>query len=116
LAGYFADGKQAKVFAPIIEEIESLIVSTINLYEVGKKVSSERGKSSAHQVVAFMRRAMVADVNADIALHAAQISLSRKLPMADSLIYATAQHHDATVWTLDSDFSELEGVRYFAKK
>ena len=48
----------------------------------------------------------------DVALSAALISVKRKLPMADSLIFATAQAHGAVLWTQDDDFEGLPGVNY----
>jgi predicted nucleic acid-binding protein len=112
---YFAEGKNAKVFAPVIEDSKNLIVSTINLYEIYKKVLSERDKNSALEAIAIMQQAFVIDINASIAIQAANISYDLKMPMADSLIYATALQAEATVWTQDADFKGLVSVRYIKK-
>ncbi len=113
---YFADGKNAGHFAPVINNTERLIVSTINIYEVYKKVISEKDEDSALQAVAIMQQAKVIEVTASIAVQAAKASYIFKLPMADCLIYVTAREHNATIWTQDSHFKYLEGVQYFKKK
>ena len=110
---YFADGKNAGHFAPVVSNTERLIVSTINIYEVYKKVISEKDEDSALQAVAMMQQAKVIEVTASIAVQASKLSYIFKLPMADSLIYVTARDHNAIVWTQDADFKELEGIRYF---
>jgi predicted nucleic acid-binding protein len=109
---YFADGKIAKFYIQAIENTEELIVSTINLYEVYKKVLIERGENSALQAVALMQQAKVVSVTSSIAIMAAKLSCELKIPMADSLIYATARMYDAVVWTQDSDFKDLEKVNF----
>jgi predicted nucleic acid-binding protein len=109
---YFADGKNAKFYIQAIENTEELIVSTINLYEVYKKVLIERGENSALQAVALMQQAKVVSVTSSIAIMAAKLSCELKIPMADSLIYATARMYDAVVWTQDSDFKDLEKVNF----
>ncbi len=112
---YFADGKNAEHFAPIINDTEGLIVSTINIYEVYKKVILEKDEDSALQAVAMMQQAEVIEISSSIAVQAAKISYLYKLPMADCLIYITAREHNAKVWTQDADFKDLEEVRYFEK-
>lgn len=112
---YLADGKNAKVFAPVIENTEKLIVSAINIYEVFKKVCIEKDESSAIQIVALMQQAKVIDVNQQIAIQAAKLSCELKIPMADSIIYTTAIANNATLWTQDADFINLKGVKYYKK-
>ncbi len=113
---YFANGKNAKFFAPIIEDTKKLIVSTINLYEIFKKILKEKDESSALQAIALMQQAKVVEVNASIAISAAKTSFDNNIPMADSLIYTTARFSNAIVWTQDSDFKDLEGVKFIKKK
>jgi toxin FitB len=113
---YFADETNAAFFAPAIEDAEHLIVPTISLYEVFKRVLQQRGEGPALQAVAMMEQGQVIDLNSAIALLGAKLSHELKLPMADSLILATARSHQATLWTQDDDFSAIGGVRYIAKK
>ncbi|MGM0368388.1 MAG: type II toxin-antitoxin system VapC family toxin [Actinomycetota bacterium] len=112
---YFTDSHNAEYFAPIIENTEDLIVSVINLYEVYKKILAGKDENSAIQAIALMQQSKVIDLTEPIAIFAAKLSADLKLPMADSLIYATAKMHDAMVWTQDSDFENLEDVKYFPK-
>ena len=108
---YFADTPRAKHFAAAIEDTANLIVPAIVVVEVCKKVRRERGEDAALQVAAALQSATITDIDASIALDASRLNL----PLADSLIYATAQRLGATVWTQDNDFKGLDGVRYFAK-
>ena len=112
---YLADSKNAKLFAPAIEKTDELIVSTINIYEVYKKILLEKDENSAMQVIGLMQQAKVIEVSSTIAIQAAKLSYEQKIPMADSLIYITAKQNNAIVWTQDIDFKDLDGVRYFKK-
>ena len=112
---FFAGGRSAKYFAPPIMDTSNLLVPAICLFEVFKVVARDFGESEAIQSVAFMKEGAVVDVNERIALFAAQLSLTQKLPMADSLILAISRQHEATLWTQDADFKGLDGVKYFKK-
>jgi predicted nucleic acid-binding protein len=113
---YFADGSNADIFARAVEATDELIVPTICLYEVFKSVLRQRDESAALSAIAAMRQGRVVDLTERIALLAADLSLRTKLPMADSVILATARMHDAHIWTQDADFDGLEGVTFIAKK
>lgn len=113
---YLADNKNAEFFVSAIEDTENLVVSTINIYEVFKRVNQQVDESSAIQAIALMHQGLIVDVDSEIAIMAGKISLKHKLPLADSMIYATAKLHDAILWTQDSDFKGLEKVRYIDKK
>ena len=109
---YFADGENAPFFAPIIEDTKQLIVPVICIYEVFKRLITLRGENTALVHVGDMHQGQVADLTATIALQAAKISTERQLPMADSIILATARSYDATLWTQDADFKDIDGVQY----
>ena len=113
---YFADGPLAGKFSAPLQDTPSLIVPTVCLYEVFKVVLRERNEDEAFQSIALMSQANVIELSTDIAIHAAKISHSQKIPMADSIILGTAMIHDATVWTKDDDFKGMAGVKYFAPK
>jgi predicted nucleic acid-binding protein len=113
---YFADGKNAGFFAPAIENTKLLIVSSINCYEVFKRIVQQRDENAAMQAIAVMRQGVVVDVSADLAVVAAKVALDLKLPLADSVILATARLRRAIVWTQDSDFEGIDGVKYMAKR
>jgi predicted nucleic acid-binding protein len=112
---YFADEPNAQHFASAIEAPDSLIVPSITLLEVFKKVAQQRSEGVALQYVAVMQQGNVVALDAPLALLAAMLGTRHKLPLADSIIYATAQQANALVWTQDADFAGLEGIRYFAK-
>ncbi len=113
---YFADGPNAGSFASAVEETEALIVPTICLYEVFKCVLRQRGESAALSAVALMRQGRIVDLTERVALLAADMSLQTKLPMADSIIRATAKLNDAHIWTQDADFEGLDDVTFVAKE
>ena len=108
---YFSNSSNAKRYAEVIENTAALIVPIITIYEVYKVALREFGVAHANQAVALMREGDVVDINLNIALNAAATGL----PMADSLIYATAQLRGATLWTQDAHFKTLPGVQYFSK-
>lgn len=113
---YFADGPNAAFFAAAIEKPANLVVPTISLYEVFKRVLQQRDHGAALQVVAVMRQGTVVELSEALAVSAARVSVQHGLPMADSIMLATAQAADATLWTQDSDFEDVPSVRYVAKK
>ncbi len=112
---YFADAPNAGFFAPVIENPAELIVPIITIYEVFKRILQQRDESDALQAIAIMMQSTLIDIDAELALSAAKLSVKLKLPMADSLILATAQRHQATVWTQDIDFKGLPNVQYIEK-
>jgi predicted nucleic acid-binding protein len=113
---YLANGPNASFFAKAIEDTQQLIVPTLSLFEVFKRVLEQRGEGDALQAVAVMRQGMVVDLDTPIALQAAKLSAELRLPMADSIILATARSYDATLWTQDADFKDLLGVQYRARR
>lgn len=108
---YFEGSDRAGLFAPAIENTERLIVPVISIYEVFKRFRIARTQDDAEQAAELMQRALVVDVDPTLALSAA----ANGLPLADSIIYATAQAHGAVLWTQDVDFEALPGVKYFPK-
>lgn len=113
---YFADERNARLFAAALEAPDALIVPTIILYEVQKVLLREAGEDVAMQASAVMHKGLLVDLTAEIALSAARLSMRHALPMADSIILASARAHNAMVWTQDIHFKELPGVKYFPEK
>jgi predicted nucleic acid-binding protein len=113
---YFVNGKNASFFNSPIRDTDNLLVPTICLYEVFKRILSELGEDEALQVTGIMSLGIVVELNRDIAIHAANISLGLKLAMADSIILATARANNATLWTQDEHFKGLDEVKYVEKK
>jgi predicted nucleic acid-binding protein len=113
---YFADGPNAAVFAKPIEATRSLLVPTLSLFEVFKRVTQQRSEDDALRAVAVMEQGEVVDLDRATALEAARLSIQHGIAMAEGVMLATAQRHRATLWTQDSDFEGLQGARYFAKR
>jgi predicted nucleic acid-binding protein len=113
---YFADGPNADFYGPALEDPGSLLVPTICLLEVYKHVSRQRGEGAALQAAAAMQQGLVAPLDAAMALRAARISVDLKIPLADSVILATAQAYRGVIWTRDRDFKGLAGLRRQEKK
>jgi toxin FitB len=113
---YFADGPNADFYAPALEDPGSLLVPAVCLLEVFKRVLQQRGEDAALQAAAAMHQGLVVPLDAAVALRAARIGSDLKLPLADSVVLATAQAYVATIWTQDTHFKGLEGVRYAEKR
>jgi predicted nucleic acid-binding protein len=108
---YLADTPRADLFAPAVEAPERLVVPVLTVYEVVKKLMRESGDEAATAALALMQQSEVVEIGLPLAMDAAL----NGLPLANSLIYATARHHDAELWTQDAHFEGLVGVRYFPK-
>jgi predicted nucleic acid-binding protein len=112
---YFAEGPNADFFAPAIEARKELIVPVITIYEVFKRVLHQKGEDDALYAIARMLQGKVIDLDTTLALQAAKISVDLGLPMADSIILATARAHQAVVWTQDEHFKDMEDVQYMER-
>jgi predicted nucleic acid-binding protein len=110
---YFSDGPNAIHYLPPLNDTSTLIVPVITIYEVFKVVLRESTENEALQAIAAMQKGKIIDLNANIAMDGSKLSLQHNLPMADSIILATARVYDCVIWTQDSDFQHIEGVNYF---
>lgn len=113
---FFADGPSAEQFVAPLTDTASLIVPVLCVYEVFKVLLRESDENKALQAVAAMQRGTVVEVSANLAMAASRLSLKHRLPMADSIILATARAFDAAIWTQDTHFEGLSGVRFFPKE
>ncbi len=109
---YFAAGPNADFFSSAIEASEELVVPSLTIFEVFKRILQQRNEADALRAIGVMRQGRVIDLNDSLALSAARLSVDLKLPLADSIILATARQHSAQLWTQDAHFEGLEGVRY----
>ena len=112
---YFSGSEAGNIVSEIIEAPDELIVPTITLYEVFKKLLLETTEDDALFAIAHMKQGNVVDLNDDLALSAAKISKDYKIPMADGIIYATATQFNCALWTQDKHFINLNSVNYFEK-
>jgi predicted nucleic acid-binding protein len=113
---YLADGPNATFFASAIENTEELLVPTICIFEVFKRVLQQRGEDSALQSAALMQQGQVIDLDSGTAVTAAKIGHEIKLPLADAVIVATARIHHAVIWTQDADLKAVGGVKFVKKR
>ncbi len=110
---YLSDGPKADNYEKPLSELDTLIVPTITIYEVFKVVMREKDENTALQAIALMQQGQVVDLNSEIALNAAKLSIEHKIPMADSIILSTGILYDSVIWTQDIDFKGLPNVKYF---
>ncbi|OFV89447.1 MAG: twitching motility protein PilT [Acidobacteria bacterium RBG_16_70_10] len=110
---YFADGPNARRFSTPLRQTRDLLVPSICLTEVFKGISRQAGDAAALQAMALMQQGVVVELDRHLAVFAARLGLAHRLPLADSVVLATARAFGAVVWTQDADFKGLEGVRYF---
>lgn len=113
---YFADAKNATFFAPAIEKTNALIVPSVSLLEVFKHVLVRKSEKHAFECIECMLQGKVVNLDIEISLNAAKLSVMHKIPMADSIILATGMAHEATVWSQDKDFEGLPSVRYISMR
>lgn len=111
---FFTDGVNVSVFGEAIDDLDQLVVPSITLLEVFEFVLRGKDETSALEAIASMRQGQVIDLDGELALLAGKFGVDHGLPLADSVIYATAQRSGAVVWTQDSDFQDLPDVRYVA--
>jgi len=113
---YFADEPNAKHFLAPLSDPASLVVPAVTIYEVFKVIIRESGENDALLAAMAMQKGTVVDLTVSLAIAASKLSLEHDLPMADSIILATAQEFNATIWTQDSDFETMNNVKYFPRK
>jgi predicted nucleic acid-binding protein len=113
---YFADGPNAGFFESPITRKSELIVPSVVIFEVCKRILQQRGEEEALRAVSALHGGTIIALSAELAVLAAGISYELKLPMADSLILATAQAHNAVIWTQDADFRDLPNVKFRPSK
>jgi toxin FitB len=113
---YFADETNAKHFLIPLHDPAELVVPTVTIYEVFKVILRESCENDALQAFTAMQKGTVVDLSTFLAIAASRLSLEHNLPMADSIILATAREFNAILWTQVSDFKNISNVKYFPRK
>ena len=113
---FFADGPHAREFGARLRQASLVLTPTVAIYEVYKWVKRERSEEEAIEAVATMKKTNIVDLTEELALTAADLSLTHKLAMADSMMLAVARMHNAELFTTDSGFDGISGVTVFSKK
>lgn len=109
-------GKNASVFSPILKKPAELVVPTVTITEVCRHLFRWSGTTVAELAASRMREGLVVDLDGRIAWEAARLGVDLKLPVADSIVLATARAYNATLWTQDADFEGFPGVKYVPKR
>ena len=112
---YFAGDGNSGSFAKPIEAIGELLIPSITITEVFKNILRQRGEDSALLAIAHMEQGKVIALDSELSVDAAYYGIEYKLPLADSIVYATAQKYGATIWTQDADFKGLKNVKFYPK-
>jgi len=112
---YLSNGKQASIFAPVVQNTDELLVSVINKYEVLKRLMQDADSKKALNILAALYNGRLIEVTDTIALTAVELSFEFHLPFADSILLATARTEKAVLWTMDAHFKDIPGVQYFEK-
>jgi len=108
---FLLDTDRATLFLDPIMDHENLIVPSVSIYEVVKRIRRDTGEKDAVTALNAMVKGRVIELDLSLAMDASRYDL----PMADGIIYATAVRCGATLWTQDEDFETLPNVRFFAK-
>ncbi len=109
-----ADDGRAHLFEPALAN-ERLLVPAMVRYEVGRYALVHGGADFQELAIRALTKFPCVVLNAELADAAARLAHQHKLATADAIIYATARHCEAELWTQDAHFKDLTGVRYFAK-
>ena len=108
----FTDGPKADLYDAVIEKAApaEIVTSAMVLYEVYRKIKEAVNEQSALEAVAAIGQTFVVPVDQSISLEAADYSLMLGLHMADAVVYATARHYGAELYTGDEDLKGVKGV------
>jgi len=108
----FAGSPHGELYGRALQDPEAIIVPAVCLTEVFRTLAREAGEPAALAAVGMMRQATLVTLDGDLAIEAGRLGLAHGLPLADSIIYATAQRHHAELWTHDGHFRGLPGVHF----
>jgi predicted nucleic acid-binding protein len=111
---YLRSGSDDESLVRAMDATERLVVPSITLLEIRKWTIRNALRTAGVDLLGWMMNGKVVDLTADLAFEVATVSLEHKLPLADSVIYATARRHEAVLWTRDKHFSGLPDVRMLA--
>jgi toxin FitB len=112
---YATGGANADFFESALLDTGNLIVPTLCLYEVGKRMLITQGEAAALEVLEMMQKARVVQLTPADYFAAVKTSVAHKLAMADALIWQTAQSFGATLYTQDGGLKGMSGVLFQSK-
>lgn len=109
---YFSDGPDAAFFAQVLQETETLLVPTVTILEVFRRICRSHGEGAALQAAAAMQQGTVVPLDTPAALEAGRLAVSHDVSASAGAVLAVAERHSATVWTMDERVRHAPGVRY----
>jgi toxin FitB len=113
---FFADGPNASIFTGPIENTKELIIPSLSIYEVFKRILQQRTEGEALQAIALMEQGHIIELDSRLAVLAAHISIDNHLTMADSIMLSTSIAYNAIFWTQDSHFENIKDIKYIKAK
>jgi predicted nucleic acid-binding protein len=108
----FTKGPKAAKYKEVIESTKpkDIVTSVVVLYEVYKKIKKLKSEEEALLSVAALSQTTIVPIDQTISLEAADYSLEHNLHFSDALVYATARHFKAKLYTSDADLRQLKAV------
>jgi predicted nucleic acid-binding protein len=113
---WLTEGALAESFAPYLKDPADLLMPTTVQYELYNWVKRESDETTALDIIALSDESLIVPLNTEIALMAADLSLTHKLAFADAVIYACAEKYQTDLVTADDHFEGLPRVIYFSKR
>ncbi|MDD5631864.1 MAG: type II toxin-antitoxin system VapC family toxin [Methylococcales bacterium] len=112
---WLIDSPLKQAIAEAFPETAQCVVPTIVQMELSKWLMREAGESESDQVIAYTQNCVVAVLDTNIALQAADLHRQYKLATADAIVYATALAYGADLLTCDAHFEALPDVVFIRK-
>ena len=108
----FTKGPKAPQYKQVIESTppKEILTSIVVLYEVYKKIKKLKGEEEALLAVAALSQTTILPLDQTLSLEAADFSLEYNLHFSDAIVYATARHWKANLYTSDADLKPLKAV------
>ena len=107
---YLGDGGKADAFGWYLDRSVQLLVPSIVVYEVHKKLLVTNNELALQRFISHAFRSIQVSLDFELAGASAKASVEHRLAMADAMIYAIAQAYGAQLVTADPDFGGLPGV------
>ena len=113
---YFIGSKYSDIINDFLNVPQNILVPSIILTEIYKKILNEWNESIANDYIAQFQEYKIINLDFQIAISAAKIGKEHKLLIADSIIYASTLSYNATLYTMDKHFKGLKNIEYFEKE
>jgi predicted nucleic acid-binding protein len=109
---YTSDPQLAKKLKEEFRSVKEKLVSALTIHEIHRVVLKKEGKAVATLRSSTIRMDFqVIDVDYTIAVKSAELRTKHQIPMADSIIAATAQIQGCTLFSDDAHFKNIENLK-----